>query len=93
LILDGRRGINNIDVVVRSYEFFVKPGMYVQLIDVESFSFYRSLDESLQKTFHRYLEIRGIKPSTLNFLHEYMIDKDSKEYLVWLNKVKNFIQA
>ncbi|WJX58763.1 hypothetical protein P8452_44182 [Trifolium repens] len=54
---------------------------------------FQSLDESLQKTFHRYLEIRGIKPSSLNFLHEYMINKDSKEYLVWLNKVKNFIQA
>ncbi|CAJ2653228.1 uncharacterized protein At2g39795, mitochondrial-like [Trifolium pratense] len=54
---------------------------------------FQSLEESLQKTFHRYLEIRGIKPSTLNFLHEYMINKDSREYLVWLNKVKNFIQA
>ncbi|GAU42442.1 hypothetical protein TSUD_247840 [Trifolium subterraneum] len=53
---------------------------------------FQSLDESLQKTFHRYLEIRGIKPNTLNFLHEYMINKDSREYLVWLNKLKNFIQ-
>lgn len=54
---------------------------------------FQDLDESLQKSFHKYLEIRGIKPSTTNFLHEYMINKDSKEYLVWLKKVKSFIQA
>ncbi|XP_047152234.1 uncharacterized protein At2g39795, mitochondrial-like [Vigna umbellata] len=54
---------------------------------------FQDLDENLQKSFHRYLEIRGIKPSTTNFLHEYMINKDSKEYLVWLNKLKNFVQA
>ncbi|XP_004490908.1 uncharacterized protein At2g39795, mitochondrial-like [Cicer arietinum] len=54
---------------------------------------FQNLDESLQKTFHKYLEIRGIKPSTTNFLHEYMINKDSREYLEWLKKLKNFIQA
>ncbi|KAL5101996.1 hypothetical protein RYX36_006323 [Vicia faba] len=54
---------------------------------------FQDLDESLQKTFHKYLEIRGVKPSTTNFLHEYMINKDSREYLVWLNKLKSFIQA
>lgn len=54
---------------------------------------FQDLDENLQKSFHRYLEIRGIKPSATNFLHEYMINKDSKEYLVWLNKLKNFVQA
>ncbi|XP_021769058.1 uncharacterized protein At2g39795, mitochondrial-like [Chenopodium quinoa] len=51
------------------------------------------LDENLQKAFHKYLEIRGIKPSTTNFLHEYMIEKDNKEYLRWLKDVKNFVEA
>ncbi|VFQ99442.1 unnamed protein product [Cuscuta campestris] len=51
------------------------------------------LDENLQKAFHKYLEIRGIKPSTTNFLHEYMIDKDGREYLMWLQNIKKFIQA
>lgn len=51
------------------------------------------LDENLQKAFHKYLEIRGVKPSTTNFLHEYMINKDSKEYLLWLTKLKSFIEA
>ncbi|KAK7300760.1 hypothetical protein RJT34_11610 [Clitoria ternatea] len=54
---------------------------------------FQDLDENLQKSFHKYLEIRGIKPSTTNFLHEYMINKDSREYLVWLKKLQSFIQA
>ncbi|KAH6802345.1 hypothetical protein C2S51_033791 [Perilla frutescens var. frutescens] len=51
------------------------------------------LDENLQKAFHRYLEIRGIKPSTTNFLHGYMIEKDTRIYLEWLRKVEKFLQA
>lgn len=38
------------------------------------------MDENLQKAMHRYLEIRGIKPSTTNYLLGYMIEKDTKEY-------------
>ncbi|KAH6769186.1 hypothetical protein C2S52_006755 [Perilla frutescens var. hirtella] len=51
------------------------------------------LDENLQKSFHKYLEIRGIKPSTTNFLHEYMINKDSREYVTWLENLQKFVQA
>lgn len=51
------------------------------------------LDENLQKSFHKYLEIRGIKPSTTNFLHEYMINKDTREYKNWLKKLKQFVQV
>jgi complement component 1 Q subcomponent-binding protein len=54
---------------------------------------FHDLDENLQKAFHKYLEIRGIKPSTTNFLHEYMINKDSREYLLWLKNLKGFIDA
>uniref|UniRef100_A0A7N0UU82 Mitochondrial glycoprotein n=1 Tax=Kalanchoe fedtschenkoi TaxID=63787 RepID=A0A7N0UU82_KALFE len=54
---------------------------------------FMDLDENLQKAFHKYLEIRGIKPSTTNFLHEYMISKDSREYLMWLKNLKSFIEA
>lgn len=50
------------------------------------------LDENLQKAFLKYLEVRGINPSTTNFLHEYMIKKDNKEYLEWLKNLKNFIE-
>ena len=51
------------------------------------------LDKDLQKAFKRYLNIRGIKPSTINFLHEYMINKNSKEELIWMKKLRKFVEA
>ncbi|KAB2596178.1 hypothetical protein D8674_031628 [Pyrus ussuriensis x Pyrus communis] len=54
---------------------------------------FHDLDENLQKAFHKYLEVRGIKPSTTNFLHEYMLNKDSKEYASWLQQLKRFVEA
>ncbi|KAL2336555.1 hypothetical protein Fmac_011001 [Flemingia macrophylla] len=53
---------------------------------------FTDLDENLQKAFRKYLEIRGIKPSTTNFLQEYMFAKDNKEYLMWLKNLKNFVE-
>ncbi|KDP24552.1 hypothetical protein JCGZ_25116 [Jatropha curcas] len=53
---------------------------------------FHDLDENLQKAFHKYLEIRGIKPSTTNFLFDYMKNKDDKEYLLWLKNLKNFME-
>ncbi|GJN28892.1 hypothetical protein PR202_gb17064 [Eleusine coracana subsp. coracana] len=49
------------------------------------------LDESLQKGLHRYLEERGIKQSLHDWLYEYMMHKDEKEYVVWLKNMKEFI--
>ncbi|XP_006656042.1 uncharacterized protein At2g39795, mitochondrial-like [Oryza brachyantha] len=53
---------------------------------------FQDLDESLQKALHRYLEVRGIKHSLYDWLHEYMMSKDEKEYVVWLKNMKEFIQ-
>ncbi|KAK7845530.1 uncharacterized protein CFP56_009257 [Quercus suber] len=53
---------------------------------------FNDLDENLQKAFHKYLEIRGIKPSTTNTLREYMDIKESNEYLLWLKNIKKFIE-
>ncbi|EEF38153.1 uncharacterized protein At2g39795, mitochondrial [Ricinus communis] len=54
---------------------------------------YHDLDENLKNAFHKYLLNRGIKPSTTNFLHEYMINKDSREFIGWLKDLKKFIEA
>ncbi|KAM1284993.1 hypothetical protein ACFX2J_027618 [Malus domestica] len=54
---------------------------------------FHDLDENLQKAFHKYLEVRGIKPSTTKFLHEYMLNKDSKEYANWLQQLKRFVEV
>ncbi|KAM6550894.1 hypothetical protein CsatB_000702 [Cannabis sativa] len=53
---------------------------------------FSDLDENLQKAFHKYLEVRGINRSTINFLQEYMIAKDSKEYMNWLKNLKKFVE-
>ncbi|XP_058736968.1 uncharacterized protein At2g39795, mitochondrial-like [Vicia villosa] len=53
---------------------------------------FTDLDENLQKAFLKYLEIRGITAGTTNFLQEYMFNKDNKEYLLWLKKVKSFVE-
>ncbi|GMY08433.1 Mitochondrial glycoprotein [Fagus crenata] len=71
---------------------------YPDQIEIESLAcfyvfFSSDLDEDLQKAFNRYLKMRGIKPSTINFLHEYMISKNSKEELIWMKKLKKFIEA
>ncbi|KAJ8753598.1 hypothetical protein K2173_022839 [Erythroxylum novogranatense] len=52
---------------------------------------FNDLDENLQKAFHKYLEIRGIKPNTTNFLLEYMTEKDNRKYLKWLNNIKDSV--
>ncbi|XP_059463617.1 uncharacterized protein At2g39795, mitochondrial-like [Corylus avellana] len=53
---------------------------------------FNDLDENLQKAFHKYLEHRGINSRTASFLGEYMRKKDSKEYLLWLKKIKSFVE-
>ncbi|XP_006645489.2 uncharacterized protein At2g39795, mitochondrial-like [Oryza brachyantha] len=53
---------------------------------------FNDLDENLQRAFHKYLELRGLTPMATNFLHEYMINKDSREYLLWLRKLKDFVR-
>lgn len=72
-------------------EFLITSNALIHVLIFLSFLF-SDLDENLQKAFHKYLEIRGIKPSTTNFLQEYMINKDSKEYLGWLKNLKKFIE-
>lgn len=52
----------------------------------------RDLDENLQKAFHRFLEIRGIKPSFTCFLADYVANKDSREYVRWLKGVESFVK-
>lgn len=52
---------------------------------------FSDLDESLQKALHKYLKARGIDGSLRDFLHEYMMSKDEREYLTWLKNVKEFV--
>lgn len=48
--------------------------------------------KKLQKALHKYLERRGISPLTTNLLYEYMINKDNREYLLWLKNLRWFME-
>ncbi|KAL3652178.1 hypothetical protein CASFOL_001859 [Castilleja foliolosa] len=54
---------------------------------------FSDLDENLQKAFHKYLEIRGVKPSVTNYLNGYMMEKDGREYVTWLKNLHEFVKA
>ncbi|CAL1378995.1 unnamed protein product [Linum trigynum] len=53
---------------------------------------FSELDCNTQKAFCDYLEAKGIKPNTLNFLFQCVANKDKRECPIWLNKVKNFVE-
>jgi len=52
-----------------------------------------SLDEDLQVLMERYLEERGINQSLAIFVPDYIDMKEQKEYLRWLENVKQFVDA
>ncbi|KTW31025.1 uncharacterized protein T551_01577 [Pneumocystis jirovecii RU7] len=54
---------------------------------------FHSLDEDVQAMFERYLEERAINTSLALFIPEYVNYKEQKEYVNWLQDVKNFVDA
>lgn len=52
-----------------------------------------NLDEDLQVLLERYLDERGINTSLALFIPDYIDYKEQKEYLSWLENVKNFVTA
>ena len=52
---------------------------------------FQDLDESLQETFHAYLEERGFDSGLSNFISCYVDEKEQNEYRNWLGNVKKFI--
>ncbi|KAJ5555189.1 Mitochondrial glycoprotein [Penicillium sp. DV-2018c] len=54
---------------------------------------FENLDEDLQGLWDRYLEDRGLNAEFANMIPDYISVKEQKEYLRWLETVKNFIAA
>ncbi|KAL1979234.1 hypothetical protein VTN96DRAFT_6418 [Rasamsonia emersonii] len=54
---------------------------------------FENLDEDLQNYFERYLEERGINSELANVIPDYIQVKEQKEYVRWLENVKNFVAA
>ncbi|KIW00863.1 uncharacterized protein PV09_07620 [Verruconis gallopava] len=51
-----------------------------------------NLDEELQILLERYLDERGIDVRMANFIPEFIDYKEQKEYVRWLNNLKNFFE-
>ncbi|KAF2660649.1 mitochondrial glyco protein [Lophiostoma macrostomum CBS 122681] len=52
---------------------------------------FSNLDEDLQILLEKYLEERGINTRMALFIPDYIDHKEQKEYIRWLNNVKNFV--
>ncbi|KAJ7499630.1 mitochondrial glycoprotein [Mycena latifolia] len=54
---------------------------------------FSSLDMTVQEQFEKFLEERDLGESTAYFIPEYAAYKEQREYVRWLETVKNFIDA
>lgn len=54
---------------------------------------FHELDERLQTEFVKYLETRGINSELGEYLRHLIFDKEQREYMLWLKKVKEFVEA
>ncbi|CAD7700617.1 unnamed protein product [Ostreobium quekettii] len=52
---------------------------------------YEELDDDLQDSCQKYLEERGITSEMGDYLLELVLDKEQREYMDWLKKVKAFV--
>ena len=53
---------------------------------------FEELDEKVQKGFQEYLEERGIDNELGDYLIAISEDKEQREYISWLDRVKNFVK-
>jgi complement component 1 Q subcomponent-binding protein len=54
---------------------------------------FETLDLNFQEEFEKFLQERGVNESLAFFVPDYAQYKEQKEYVDWLGKVKNFVDA
>lgn len=54
---------------------------------------FSNLDENLQSALEQYLESRGIDSDLANFISDYSSIRENEEYILWLKKIQNFVEA
>lgn len=52
---------------------------------------FQQLDEEVQGFLEQYLDVRGINTALALFIPDYIDVKEQKEYLGWLQRMKEFI--
>ncbi|KAL8199820.1 hypothetical protein R6Q57_013388 [Mikania cordata] len=86
-------GINAyVDKIVINSLWAKDPDMPADQVSYQGPSF-DELDENIQKEFHKYSEMRGIKANATKFLLEYMVNKKHREYTYRLKNIKKFVEA
>jgi complement component 1 Q subcomponent-binding protein, mitochondrial len=50
------------------------------------------LPVNVQKGLFKFLEQRGITLSATNYMHDYMVTKQTQEYVRWMTKLKDFVK-
>ncbi|KAM0844235.1 hypothetical protein ACQ4PT_057192 [Festuca glaucescens] len=64
--------------------------------DAEKFPFegpeFTELPPNVQKGLFKFLELRGVTLTTTNFMHDYMVTKQTKEYVRWMTKLKDLVR-
>ena len=70
---------------------FVPSGKSAEDVDLYGGPAFNNLDDSLQESFLKYLNERGINDDFCYFILGYSRAKEQKEYLNWLKTVKSFV--
>ncbi|MQL71176.1 hypothetical protein Taro_003499 [Colocasia esculenta] len=53
---------------------------------------FKDMDDELQEAMQEYLEKRGVDDELAVFLHQYMMNKDRREYVRWMEIVKSYVE-
>ena len=53
---------------------------------------FQQLDEEVQGMLEQYLDVRGINTALALFIPDYIDVKEQREYLGWLERVKDFVE-
>lgn len=54
---------------------------------------FENLDPELQERFYDYLEERGVTENLVRYVHALVFDKEQREYVRWLGRVKKFLET
>jgi complement component 1 Q subcomponent-binding protein len=54
---------------------------------------FNDLDEGLVESFHKFIETRGFNQELAEFMADYVVHKEQKEYTAWLEKVGKFVKS
>ncbi|KAK3160323.1 hypothetical protein QOZ80_1BG0058030 [Eleusine coracana subsp. coracana] len=53
---------------------------------------FTELPPNVQKGLFKFLEQRGVTLSATNYMHDYMVTKQTQEYIRWMRKLKDFVK-